>query len=141
MGEDELAKGVVHGEAVDGAALHGHDELSGGAVHGETSGHEVGAGTEEILLGALGALSESVDTEDGADRDTSVQVARAVDRVASNGVLCVGASRELNELFLLLGHQDAYTTGRAHGRDEDVVADHIELFLVVTGGVCGSSKT
>ena len=44
VGEDELAEGVVHGEAVDGATLHGDDELSGGAVHGEAGGDELGAG-------------------------------------------------------------------------------------------------
>lgn len=102
VSQDELAERVVHGEAVDGAALHGHDELGGGAVHGETGGNELGAGEEEVLLLALSVVGESVDTEDGADGDTSVQVAGAVNGVASHGVLGVGAGGELNELLLLL---------------------------------------
>ena len=36
MGQDELAEGVVQGEAVDGAAPHGDYELCGGAVHCES---------------------------------------------------------------------------------------------------------
>lgn len=67
MSEDELAKGIVHGETVDGSALHGHDELGGSAVHGETSSDEVGAGAKEVLLGARGVVCKSVDTEDRAD--------------------------------------------------------------------------
>ena len=67
VGEDELAEGVVHGEAVDGSALHGHDELGGSAVHGETSSDEVCAGTEEVLLGASRVIRKPVDTEDCAD--------------------------------------------------------------------------
>lgn len=67
MGEDELAEGVVHGEAVNGSALHGHDELGGSAVHGETSSDKVGAGTEEVLFGAGSVICKPVDTEDCAD--------------------------------------------------------------------------
>ena len=75
VGEDEFAEGVVHGEAVDRSALHGHDELGGSAVHGETSSDEVCAGTEEVLLGALSAICKPVDTKDCADGHTGVQVA------------------------------------------------------------------
>ena len=67
VGEDELAKGVVHGEAVDGPALHGHDELGGSAVHGETSSDEVGAGAKEVLLDTRGVVCKPVNTEDCAD--------------------------------------------------------------------------
>ena len=102
VGEDELAERVVHGEAVDGAVLHGHDKLGGGAVHGEASGDKLCTGEKQVLLLTLGVIGESVDTEDGADRDTSVQVARSVNGVTSNGVLCVGTGRELDELLLLL---------------------------------------
>ncbi len=56
VGEDELAEGVVHGEAVDGAAAHGDDQLGAGAVHGEAGGDELGAGHEQVFLGALRAL-------------------------------------------------------------------------------------
>jgi hypothetical protein len=140
VGENELAEGVVHGEAVDGAALHGHNELGGSAVHGETGSDEVCAGAEEVLLGAISTIGKSVDTKDCADRNTGVQVARAIDRVASNSVFCVGAGRELNELVFLLGHQNADTAGRAHSRDEDVIADYVELLLVVASGVCGTCE-
>jgi hypothetical protein len=104
VSEDELAEGVIHGEAVDRAALHGHNELGGSAVHGETGSDEVSARAEEVLLGAISAIGKSVDTKDCADRDTGVQVTGAIDRIASNSVLCVGAGRELNELVFLLGN-------------------------------------
>ena len=67
VGQDELAEGVVHGEAVDGTVLHGHDELGGSTVHGETGGDKLCTREKQVLLLALGALGESVDTEDGAD--------------------------------------------------------------------------
>lgn len=139
--KDELAERVVHSETVDGAILHGEDELSGSTVHGETCSDKIGAGAKEVLLGALGILSESVDTEDGTNRHTSVQVAGAVNGIASNSVLGVGAGGEFNGLVLLFRDQDAHSTRRAHGRDENVVANHIELFLVITGGVRGACET
>lgn len=141
VGKDELAEGVVHGEAIDGTVLHGHDELSRGTVHGETSGNEVGTGAKEVLLGALGVLRESVDTENGSNRDTSVQVAGAINGVAGNSVLGIRASRELDGLVLLLGNENAHTAGRAHGGDENVIADHIQLFLVIAGRVGRACKT
>lgn len=67
VGEDELAEGIVHGEAVDGAVLHGQDQLGTGAVHGEAGGDQLGTGLEEILFCALGALFQLEDSEDGAD--------------------------------------------------------------------------
>ena len=67
VGEDELAEGVVHGEAVDGTVLHGHDELGGSTVHGETGGDKLCTREKQVLLLALGALGESVDTKDRTD--------------------------------------------------------------------------
>lgn len=67
VGENELAEGVVHGEAVDGTALHGHDELGGSTVHGETSSNKVCAGTEKVLLDTSGVICKPVDAEDCAN--------------------------------------------------------------------------
>ena len=49
MGEDELAEGVLEGETVDTAVLHGDDQLGGGTVHGEAGGNHLSSGTEDIL--------------------------------------------------------------------------------------------
>ena len=74
VGKDEFTEGAIHGETVDWTVLHGHDQLCRGTVHGEAGSDHVGTGTEEVLLGALGAFCELVDTEDGSDRNTGVQV-------------------------------------------------------------------
>ncbi|KAI6804435.1 fructose-1,6-bisphosphatase [Hortaea werneckii] len=141
VSQDELAQGVVHREAVDRAALHGHDQLGRGAVHGETGGNQIGARVEQVLLGALCALCKLEDTEDCADRDTCVQVAATVDRIADNSIPRVGVLVEDDRLFHLFRHKHTYTARRLHGRDEDVIADDVQLLLVVTSGVGRAGKT
>lgn len=141
VGKDELAERVVHGEALHVAAAHRDDELSRGAVHGETGSDLLGTGKQELFLGALCAFRELENTEDGADRDTGVEVAAAVNWVADNGVAGVGAFREGYYLILLLRYEHLDAARRAHGRNEEIVANDIELLLVVACGVCGASKT
>lgn len=140
VGQDELAQAVVEGEAVDAAALHGDDQLGGGAVHGEAGGDQLSAGLEDVGLGALGALGQLVDGEDGADGDTSVEVGGAVDGVAGDGVAGLAALLEVDDVLLLLGHQQRALAARPHGLDEEVVGDHIEFLLLVTGRVGGAGQ-
>jgi len=140
MGEDELAEGVIHREAVDAAAAHGDDELGAGAVHGEARGDELGAGDEEVFFRALCALGQLEDAEDGADGDAGVEVGGAVDGVADDGVAGVRRVREDDGFFFLFGDEDAAFARGAHGADEEVVPDDVELLLVVAGDVGGAGE-
>ena len=72
--------------------------------------------------------------------DTGVQVRRPVDRVARHGVPRPGVLREEDGFLLLLGHQHGALARRPHGCDEQVVADHVQLLLVVAGGVAGAGQ-
>lgn len=137
VGEDELAEGVVEREAVDGAALHGDDELGRGAVHGEAGGQQLGARAQDVLLGAARALGQLVHAEDGADGHAGVEVGAAVDGVAGDGVARADAAargaglvEEYNVVFLFGDEEGALARG-PHRRDEQVVADDVQLLLVV----------
>lgn len=121
MRQDELANAVVEREAVDGAVLHGEHQLRRGAVHGEAGGDELGAGLEDVLLAGRGALGELVDGKDGADGDTGVEVGRAVNGVARNGVAGARGILEVDDVFFLFGDEQSALVGRAHGLDEEVV--------------------
>lgn len=138
MRQDELADAVVEREAIDSASFHGHDELSRGTVHGEAGSNKLGTGHEDILLGTLGALRELVDGEDGANGDTSVQVGRTINRIASDGVASTGGILEEDDIFLLLRNKQSALAGVAHGSDEEVVGKDIKLLLLVTSGVGGT---
>lgn len=140
VGEDELADAVVEGEAVDAGALHGEDELGRGAVHGEAGGDELGARLEDIGLGALGALGQLVDGEDGADGNAGVEVGGAVDGVAGDGVAGAGGVAEIDNVLFFLGDEQRALVGGAHGLDEEVVGDDVELLLVVAGAVGGAGE-
>lgn len=146
VGEDELAQRVLQGEAVDATATHGDDQLGGGAVHGEAGGDEAGTRVEEVLgadglVGAQDFVGQLEDAEDGADGDTGVQVGGTVDGVADDGVAGVGVLVELDHFLLFFGDEDAALAGAAHRRDEDVIANHVQLLLVVAGGVGGAGQT
>ena len=47
---------------------------------------------------------------------------------------------EEDGLLLFFGDEDGALARRAHGGDEEVVADDIELFLVVAGDVGGAGE-
>jgi len=145
VSEDELAQRVLEGEAVDATAAHGDDQLGGGTVHGETGGNEAGTGVEEVLgadvlAGTQELVGQLEDTEDGADGNTGVQVGGAVNGVADHGVSGVGVLVELDRVLFLFGDHDAALARAPHGGDEDVIADDVELLLVVTGGVGGTGE-
>lgn len=143
--QDELAQRVLQREAVHGAATHSDNELRRGAVHGEAGGDQLRAGAKQVLGGdgvlrAEHFVGQLEDTEDGADRDTGVQVGRAVDRIADDGVPGVRVLVEDDGLLFLLRDEDAALARAPHGGDEDVVTDHIQLLLVITRGVGGASQ-
>merc|ERR1712087_431175 len=76
-----------------------------------------------------------------ADRNTCVQVAATVDRIADNSIPRVGVLVEDDRLFHLFRYKHAHTARRLHGGDEDVIANDVQLLLVVTSGVGRASKT
>ena len=146
VSENELSEGVIHGETVNGSALHGDDQLCGGTVHGESCSHQLGSWLAEILccdssVAGYNLIIQLVNPEDGSDRDASIEVGRSINWVASHGVTGVFVLWEEDGLLLFLGDEDCDLSTGAHGGDEEVVADDIELLLVVTGYVGGSGET
>lgn len=139
MRENELPKRIVEREAVDISALHGEDQLRRRPVHGESGRHELGAGLAHVLRRAGAPVAEPVDAEDGADRDAGVQVAGSVNGVADHGVASV--SREDDGFLLFFGHEDLDLSAATHHVDEDVVANHVELLLVIAGRVGRARET
>lgn len=135
MGQDELANTVVEGEAVDGSAAHCDDELSRGTVHGETSGKQLGTGLQDILLDTLGAFGKLVNGENGANRHTGVQVRGSVNRIAGDSVVGIRSVFEIDDVVLLLRYEERTLARGAHGLNEEVIGDDIELLLVVAGDV------
>ena len=133
--EDELAQGVVHGEAVDGATFHSDDELGAGAVHGEAAGDELATGHQQLRLVPLAVFLELEYTEDGPHAHSGIEIAAPVDWIAHHSVPRLGVLVKYQTFFFLFRDQEAALPGRAHGGDEEVVADDVEFFLVVAGGV------
>lgn len=140
MGQDELAQCIVHGESVDAASFHRNHELGTGAIHGEAGSHELCSRQQQLLLLALTSLGQLEDAEDGPDTDSRVQIARAVDRVADNGVPGFGRVVENDAVLLFFRHEQFAFAGGAHRADEEVVADDVELFLVIACRVGGARQ-
>lgn len=145
MRQDELAKGVIHGETVDAAALHGDDQLGGGTVHGETGSHQLGSWLAEILcchstVAGYDLIVQLINTKDSSDRDASVEVGRSINWVTGHGVARVLVFWEEDGFLFLLGDEDCDLSGGAHGSDEQVIADDVELLLIVAGYVSGAGE-
>jgi len=79
------------------------------------------------------ALALRVDAEDGAGGDGGVDVAGPVDRVERGDV--AARPRESDRVSFLFRHQHAALAAAAHGVDEDVVGQHVQLLLRVAAGV------
>lgn len=144
VGQDELAERILEGETINGAAAHGDDKLRRCTVHGETRRDELPAGQQDII-GRHGlahhALGQLEDAEDGADRHAGVEVRRAVNRIAHDGISRVLVLSEDNGIFLFFRDHQTGLAGAAHGRDEDIVANHIQLLLIITGYVRRAGQT
>ena len=146
VGQDELSQRVFHSEAVDITVTHGDHQLSRCTIHGESSRDHLRSGTKDFLGGDLLVRAEDliwqlIDTEDCANRNACVKVGRTVDRVTDNGVAGVGVFIENNLLLLLLRDEDAALAGASHCRDEDIISNHIQLLLIITGSVRGPSQS
>ena len=140
MRQDEFTEGVFHGEAVDGAAAHGNDELGRGAVHGESGGDELCAVAQNVLArdslaGAQDLVGKTENAKDGADGDTGVKIGGAVDGIADDSVAGVWVLVEDDCFLFFFGDEQAHFAGAAHGGDEDIIADYVELLLVIACGV------
>ena len=137
--QDELAQRVVHREAVHAAAPHRDYQLRRCAVHRESRGHEFCAWEKHVFGPALRVGGQLEDAEDGANADAGVQVARAVDGIAHNGIPRPRGVEDDAVFFLFGDEQPAFARG-AHGGNEEVVADNIEFLLVVACGVRAAGK-
>lgn len=109
------------------------------------SSDQVGARFQQIfdvrsLAGLDDLVGQSCDCKDGANRHTSVQVARTIDRVAGHDVMCVGVFVKVYHVFLLLGNQSPTLARSTHGRDEEIVGYDIKLLLVVASDVRGAGQ-
>ena len=102
MREDELSKGIVHGEAIDAPTFHRDDQLRTGPVHGEAGGNEVRARTQQLGSLAFRALRQHEDAEDGAHGHARVQIAASVDGIAHHCVASVGILMEDDAVLLPL---------------------------------------
>ncbi len=140
MRKYEFAEGVVHGEAVDGAAAHGDDELGAGAVHGEAAGYQLAACHEQFFLFALAALFQLEDAEDCAHAHTGIEVATAIDWIADYCVPRLGVFVKNQTFLFLFAHEQTALPRSPHGGHEEVVADDIKFLLVVAGGVGGAGE-
>ncbi len=103
--KDELAQGVVHGEAVDGATPHGDDELGAGAVHGESTSHQLTPWHKQFFLFALAALFELEDAKDCPDAHPGIQIATSINWIADHRIPRLGILVENNTVFFFFADQ------------------------------------
>ena len=142
MGEDELADVLVQGEAVD-AIAGGQDHHGRGPINGVAGGDLPGAGLQEGLRAGLGALAGAAqDGEDGAHRDVDVDIGGAVQGVEGQQVLAagIGGGNGIDVVHLLGGHGRQVTRPLV-GLDEDVVGEHVQLFLGLALDVLAAGAT
>lgn len=145
MGQDKLAQGGVHGEPIHVSAPHRDDQLGRGSIHGEAGGEKLAAGHQEVFLLHLlprpnASIGQLENAKDGADTHTRIQVGTPVNGVADDGISCVGMFVKEDGLFLFLAHDHAAAARAAHGSNEDVIPNHVQLFLFITGRVGGASE-
>lgn len=138
MSQNELSDLVVECISVD-TVSSGEDQVCGGAVHAITGCNHFFAGSEDILQSTLRAIFDQVDAKDGANVDTGVDVARAIQRVEHDAVLALRGVEVIadpllsnkNSFFVLLGHKYRCFAGGPQGIDHNVVREHIQLLLVL----------
>ena len=140
MGKDKLPQRVIHRKPIHAPALHRNHQLCRRPVHREARRHEFGARQQEFRRLALGSLLQLEDAKDGPDANARVEVAATVDGVADDGVTGGRVFGEDEAVLFFFRDEEPAFAGRAHGGDEEVVADYVELFLIVAGCVGGSSE-
>lgn len=138
--EDEFAQGVVHGEAVDGATLHGDDELGTGAIHGESTSHQLTPGHKQFFLLALAALFELEDAKDCPDAHPGIQIATPINWIADHRISRLGVLVENYTLFFLFADQQSAFPRRTHGGHKEIVTYDVEFLLIIARGVGGARQ-
>ena len=130
---------LVQGEAVSPVA-GGQHHHRGRSVQGVAGADLPGARLHEIVLGRFAgrALGAAQDREDGADRAVDVGVGRAIQRVEHQQVLAARIlGRQVVDVVHLLGGEGGDVAGPFVALDEQVVGDHIQLFLGLALDVLG----
>jgi len=136
--QNELPERVIQREAVH-VFTNGEHKVRRGTVHGVPSSNELVSGTQHVLGSTLGVVVQAVDAENRAHRNTGIQVRGAVNWVTDYRVAALAF--DVDKLLLLLGNDQLDGAGRLHGVHKDVVSDHVELLLVVSGAVGSAGET
>lgn len=79
-------------------------------------------------------LRQLVNPKDRANANTCIQIRRAVNWVTGDNISSMRLLED-DGLFLLFRDHHSALPRALHRRNEDVIPDHIELFLVIAGGV------
>jgi len=107
------------------------------------SSNQFGARHQQVLglRFACHPLWQLHDSKDRAHADACVKVARAINRITSNYISRTGTLVEVYDLLFLFRNECSAASRSSHGRDEQIVSDHVEFLLVITGGVGGAGQT
>lgn len=82
-----------------------------------------------------------VDTKDGTDVDTGVNVGRTVERVKHDAVATAVTGVDDDRVLVLFRDEDGALAGSAERVDHDVVREDVELLLVLALDVGGTGDT
>mmetsp|Transcript_54632 Transcript_54632/g.111548 ORF Transcript_54632/g.111548 Transcript_54632/m.111548 type:complete len:273 (+) Transcript_54632:488-1306(+) len=134
--EHKLAEGGVEGEPVDAIARGDHED-GASTVHAVASRHLLVSGQKGELLLVLGTL---VDAEDGANRDSSIDVGRTVKRVEHRSVVSSSAPLNADGGVLLFRSEVSHATSLPKLVLEHVVGQDVKLLLLLPLHVLASSS-
>mmetsp|Transcript_40984 Transcript_40984/g.64642 ORF Transcript_40984/g.64642 Transcript_40984/m.64642 type:complete len:222 (+) Transcript_40984:677-1342(+) len=132
---DKLPQRRVQGKSMHPVTFEGDDQLSGSPVHAVAGHHDVVARAQDVVHCCRARVLLLIDCKDGACTNVAVDIAAAI-----KGIEC-----DHEAASLLLGHEDGILvffrdkhctcTAVGQGIDENLIGQHIQLFLVVTCGV------
>jgi hypothetical protein len=150
--EDKFTDQGVKSESPD-TLTNGKDKDSGGRVQAVASAEELVTSFADIEntlfhhfvrvihVFNFTLLAGSIDAEDRTDRDTGIDVGRAIQRIENNDVVTrVSLLNKDGGVFLLRG-EGSSTARRTEASTKDLVRNDIELLLVLTLDVGLTSKT
>lgn len=105
--------------------------------------HQLGTRHEKIFCARLlphHALRQFQDSKDSAHTHSRIQIAAPIDGIACHHIPCVRVFVEVYDFFLFFRDEGSAAARALHRGNEEVIADDVELLLVVSGGVGGAGK-
>mmetsp|Transcript_35041 Transcript_35041/g.57287 ORF Transcript_35041/g.57287 Transcript_35041/m.57287 type:complete len:290 (+) Transcript_35041:2356-3225(+) len=133
LGVYELPKRGVKREAVHAMALEGNDELGGSTVHAITRHNNVIAGPQNITHGGWSSTHLLVHRKDRPCANVAVNVAAPVQWVEGDHEAPSLGLWHKDRVLILLRHEHGASTAICQGVNEDVVRQHVQLFLIIPG--------